>query len=291
MNTIPRHSAADSADDPVVSYYRDKMNSIRDKFGPGPRIHFNLGLWDGPSDTSGDISEIRRNIVAAQDRMMRYSAEVWESEAVFSGRLLDIGCGLGGGSIYWAQTCDVDVTAVTNVPEQAALVRELASVAGVASRVETVTSDACTMTAPRPFDAAVAMESLCYMPRDRIFANTASLLFPGGYFAIEEVFTRAPDMKADFDAYWKTRIGSCAEYLEAAEAAGFRLDRNEDVTDRVSEFWVQSLAWSEKQLGRPGVTEDETRRLLRSIRRHAGFFRGWRDGLFETRILRFRKIR
>lgn len=275
----------------VHTYYSAKTRSIIEKFGPGPRIHFHLGLYDHQLDTFASTAELNRRIVLAQNRMIARAAEIWDAPSIFSGKLLDVGCGLGGPAIYWAQTCNVDVTAITLVPEHAQIVARLAKTAGVADLITGLTADACTMVSPERFAAAVAMESICYMRRAELFANMAKLIAPGGYLAVEDVFVAKSGLRTQFDQYWKTQIGTHTEYVEGAEAAGFELDRDIDVTSQTMEFWVQSLAWSEARLHEGDLTQQEQDRLLQSIRWHASFFRGWRDGQFQVRVLRYRNGR
>ena len=44
--------------------------------------------------------------------MLSDAAEVWDAPQSLSGEILDVGCGLGGGSIFWAQEFGARVTAV-----------------------------------------------------------------------------------------------------------------------------------------------------------------------------------
>lgn len=105
-------------------------------------------------------------------------------------------------------------------------------------------------TADRKYDAAYANESSGYMDRERLFKVVAQSLKPGGWFGIQEHFICRPEWTEFIDGYYKTRLGTLTEYLTAAEAAGFELEQDEDVTDRVAEFWVQSMAWNTAELDR-----------------------------------------
>ncbi|WP_405527180.1 hypothetical protein OG592_05845 [Streptomyces avidinii] len=66
------------------------------------------------------------------------------------------------------------------------------------------------------------------------------------------------------------------------------------MTDSVTEFWVQSMAWNTAELdrlgagagGAPGAWTGE--RLEQSTIAHSRFFRLWRDHAVQTRLLRFR---
>ncbi|MGH2482034.1 MAG: methyltransferase, partial [Ktedonobacteraceae bacterium] len=77
------------------------------------------------------------------------------------------------------------------------------------------------------------------------------------------------------------------EYLEAAGAAGFELEQDEEINAQVSEFWIHSMAWTTAELDRAQspIARD---RLLESALAHGKMFRIWRDHAIETRLLLFR---
>jgi cyclopropane fatty-acyl-phospholipid synthase-like methyltransferase len=274
----------------VRRYYRRKIAAIVDRYGPGPRVHYHIGLFDDHRLAPGATAEqIRARIVAAQERMLERAASVWDAGTMFTGNLLDVGCGLGGGAIYWAQHFPVQVTALTNVAEQAAATRAFAVAAGVGERVRPLVTDVCDLRSTRKYMAAVAVESSCYVPRPQLFKRIAAALAPGGVFGIEDIFLTRPAWRELFDAYWKTLIGTVSQYQQAAEQADLVLDRNLDVTAHTSEFWRQSVAWARARLAESAADPLETERLVRSIRWHSRFLQGWRDGAYQARILRFRK--
>lgn len=274
----------------VRRYYRGKIASIVDRYGPGPRIHYHIGFFgDCRLAPDATAEQIRAKIVAAQERMLERAASAWDAATLFTGNLLEVGCGLGGGAIYWAQHFPVQVTALTNVAEQAAVTRIFAIAAGVAERVSTLVTDISDLRLTRHFAAAVAVESSCYVPRPQLFQRVAASLEPGGVFGIEDIFLAQPAWRTLFDAYWKTRIGTVAQYQQAAEEAGLMLDQDTDVTAYTSDFWLLSVAWALARLAEPTLSTPEEQRLMRSIHWHSRFLRGWHDGAYQTRILRFRK--
>lgn len=275
---------------PAVNYYRGKTAAIIDRYGPGPRVHYHIGVFDNDQPAGDATAEkLRGEIVAAQERTLELAAQIWCADKVFVGDLLDVGCGLGGGAIYWAQHYPVRVTALTNVAEHADVVRSFAAAAGVADRVLPLVADIRELRSARSYGAAVATESTCYMPRPRLFEQVAAVLEPGGLFGIEDIFLTQPAWRMIFDTYWKTSIGTVAQYRDAAAHAGLVLEHDLDMTTATSAFWRYSIAWARARLAGPTVCEREQERLMRSIRWHGEFYRGWRDGAFQARILRFRK--
>jgi tocopherol O-methyltransferase len=281
-----------AAENASAHHYRGKTAAIIDRYGPGPRVHYHIGLFDDHRPGFGaSAQELRAEIVTAQERMLDRAAQIWDAAAVFTGDLLDVGCGLGGGSVYWAQHFGVRVTALTNVAEHARYVRRFAADAGVGDRVRTLVADVGELETSGHYAAAVAVESSCYVPRLRLFRRVAGVLDPGGVFGIEDIFLAQPAWRTIFDAYWKTSIGTVPQYEEAAAQAGLVLEQDQNVTAATSVFWRYSVAWARAKLAESAVGEPERERLTRSIRWHAQFDLGWRVGAYEVRILRFRKRR
>jgi len=76
-------------------------------------------------------------------------------------------CGLGGGALFWAQEFGAHVTAVTCVPSHLEWVARFAAQARVASQVHPLLCDALEIPGENCFDAAVAVDSCCHIPRHR----------------------------------------------------------------------------------------------------------------------------
>lgn len=277
----------------VPLYYSAKTAAIVHKYGPGPRIHFHVGLFDPgqPPNTTVAQQVIRRRLVASQEAMLTRAGRLWDVAGERPDELLDVGCGLGGGSIHWAQEHGSSVTALTIAADHAPLIAEFSRQAGVGGLVTPLVGDVHELAAARRYDAAVAFESSGYMDRERLFQVMSRALKPGGWFGVQEHFLRRPEWTEFIDGYYRTRLGTLTEYIAAARAAGFDLEQDEDVTDQVSEFWVQSMAWSTLEIDRTAGTDTAPvprERLTESALTHGKFFRIWRDRSIETRILLFR---
>ncbi|AQT75767.1 SAM-dependent methyltransferase [Streptomyces sp. fd1-xmd] len=284
-----------SAEEQVRRYYSRKTREILHKYGPGPRVHFHVGLYpDGPPETTVPQRALKQGLFDSQERIVDHAARTWGVYETPPRRLLDIGCGLGGTSLYWAQEHGASVTSLTIAPEHLPIVGRFARRAGVAERVMPVLADVHHLDETRAYDAVYANESSGYTDRTRLFEVVAKALAPGGWFGIQEHFAGATPWREFMDGYYRTRLGRLGEYLAAAEAAGFELVQDEDVTDSVAEFWVQSMAWNTAELDRlradsaavPGAWSGH--RLEQSTIAHSRFFRLWRDHAVETRLLRFR---
>lgn len=278
----------------VPLYYSRKTNDILQKYGPGPRVHFHVGLFERDARLNTTVSQtvLKRRISESQEAILGHAARSWGVRGGQPLHLLDIGCGVGGGSIYWAQEHGATVTGLTVAAEHIPVIEDFSRQAGVADRVTPRLADVHELTEQRLYDAAYANESSGYMDRRRLFQVVARALKPGGWFGIQEHFVCRPEWTAFIDDYYKTRLGTLTEYITAAAEAGFELEQDEDVTDRVAEFWVQSMAWNTSELDRveaTGIPSAWSReRLSESTIAHGKMFRIWRDHAMETRLLFFR---
>src|SRR5262249_2697827 len=149
----------------LVAYYEGKTQAILQRYGPGPRVHYHTGFVDEPQPLDAQAHVLRQRLVAAQERMLRHTATVWRAQSTLHGDVLDVGCGLGGGSIFWAQEFGARVTAVTIAPSHVDWVMRFAARAGVASRVRPLVCDAREVPGDHCFDAAVAVDASSSFPR------------------------------------------------------------------------------------------------------------------------------
>lgn len=277
----------------VSHYYNGKTDGIRQKYGNSHRIHYHLGLFAdqvlGP-EPGAPLAALKDEICGAQEALLSHLERRWDAPRIFAGRLLDVGCGLGGGAIWWAERCHTAVTGITIAASHLPIIDELARIARVRRRVHPVLADACTFQDSRRFDAAVALESSCYLDREEWFARLAQLIRPGGAVCIEDTFVGDPAWRAPFDAYWRTRIGPVSEYVRAARRNGFELEDDDDLTARTTAFWRFSIAWS---LASRAATIDpvERGRLRRSAAAHQRFHEAWTRRGIEVHALRFRRAR
>jgi tocopherol O-methyltransferase len=279
----------------VGQYYDDKTAKLVRKYGPGPRIHYHVGYY--PSSETPVHAEdatpeaIRRSIRLHQEGLLRYAAKIWGAEQRLSGKILDVGCGLGGGTMFWAQEYGADVTSVTNAPEHAPIVEGFARDCGVDDRVRTLVCDANRLPSDGgPYDAAVAIESSGYFNRPQWFAGLARLLRPGASVCIEEVFTTRPHGADVWAEYFYTKPVSVRDYAEAAKSAGFELVDEVDATAETAPFWDESAAWTKVVLDSDNSLSAVERRQMRiSLLATQAQGNEWRAGALKLGFLRFEK--
>ena len=271
----------------VVAYFDEKTQSILTRYGPGPRVHYHTGLVDGPPPKGASIGELRRMLVDGQELMLRDASEVWNASESLSGEILDIGCGLGGGAIFWAEAFGADVTAVTCVPSHADYVARFAAEAGVRERIKTLVCDAAHIPGDNCFDAAVAIDSSGYLPRREWLDRMASLLRPGGSVFIIDCFLEDTYYGDLFKRHWHSRIGTIDEYFAAARDCGLKTGPIVDVTDRTVHFWTTTLALIDAESA--SAEGDAVARYAASFKAHHLVREGLLDGGLRYAMLGFSK--
>ncbi|WP_224368594.1 SAM-dependent methyltransferase [Hyalangium versicolor] len=249
----------------VAAYYDAKTEGILRRYGPGPRVHYHTGMVD-ETPPPGLASEALKVLIhESQEVLLRELAQALGSQ--LRGReVLDVGCGLGGGSLYWASVHGARVTAVTISPEHIAHVRRFASMVGVGERVNPLLCDALDVPDQERFELVVAVESSCYLPRRAWFRKVRHLLRPGGVLAIADCFLGRPELAMPFDRYWRTHIGSVEEYFRSATAEGLELELHQDLSGRAVNFWTLTLDLMAREhesalrSGQPSMGRSESQR-------------------------------
>jgi tocopherol O-methyltransferase len=229
-----------TARDEVAAYYDSKTEGILRRYGPGPRVHYHTGLVDETPPPGMSAEALKVLIHESQETLLR-ELGLSVGEPLRGREVLDVGCGLGGGSLFWASAHGARVTAVTIAPSHVQWVKRFAAMAGVADRVTPLLCDAMEVPGQECFDLVVAVESSCYLPRRLWFRKVHSLLRPGGMVAIADCFLGRPELAAPFDRYWRTHIGSVEEYFRSATAEGLELELHQDLSGRAVNFWTLTL--------------------------------------------------
>jgi len=261
----------------LVTFYERKTQSILHRYGPGPRVHYHTGFIDEPPSSYASAEALRSELIAGQERTLRYVAGVWNARSCLSGDILDVGCGLGGGAIFWAQEFGAQVTAITIAPSHIALVERFAAQARVECRVRPLLCDALAVPGEDCFDAAIAIDSSSSFPRRPWFRRLARLLRPGGYVFIFDCFLGRPEYEKPFNRHWCAQIGTIDEYLAAAREARLRPDMTEDVSSRALHFWTATIAFMRMEAREKKLSARERAQLEESVQTHNLV----RQGLYE----------
>lgn len=270
----------------LVAYYEDKTQAILQRYGPGPRVHYHTGLIDEPKPW---VRDLRAQLVESQERTLHYTSTAWELQRIPFRDILDVGCGLGGPAIYWAQEFGAQVTAITIAPSHIEIVAKFAVQAGMESRVTPLLCDALTVPGENCFDAVLALDSSSSFPRKPWFQCAARLLRRGGRVFVYDCLLERPEYEGPFNNHWCAQIGTIEEYLTAARAAGLRAETINDVSCRAAHFWTTTVAFMQEQAREKTLTHAQFLNLSESLRAHTLVRRGVLEGGLRHVLMGFVK--
>ncbi|MBD2462484.1 methyltransferase domain-containing protein [Oscillatoria sp. FACHB-1407] len=197
--------------------------------------------------------------VDGRDRKERRQAQIDLIEELLAwggvqqaSRILDVGCGIGGSSLYLADRFNADVTGITLSPVQAQRATERAQAAGLSQRTRFQVADALEMPFPdQSFDLIWSLESGEHMPdKVKFLAECDRVLKPGGLLLIATWCHRpttppAAPLTADeqqhladiYRVYCLPYVISLPEYEAIAHQLSLQNIRTDDWSTAVAPFW------------------------------------------------------
>ena len=162
--------------------------------------------------------------------------------------LLDIGCGIGGPSRYFAASQDCRVTGIDLTDDYVQTAAALAKRVGLADRITYRQASALALPfEPASFDGAYMMHvGMNIEDKPALFAQVRRVLKQGGTFAIFDVM-RTGDGELSFPVHWAATaatsfVASPADYRRALEAAGFATDKERDRREFAREAFREAQA-------------------------------------------------
>ena len=210
--------------DAVSPYYRKLW---------GDHIHH--GYWIRGDETKEQ----------AQDQLMDHLAHL--ARIPRGARILDIGCGFGGSSLYLCKQFAAQATGITISEVQVEMANQAASKVNANARF--LRMDAEAMTFDQPFDVLWSMESIShYQDRRKFFALAPKLLEPGGVFALTDWFKRPGLSSAEEKKYIApieegmfVRLERMDDYEEFLNSSGMEIVCREDISKQCARSWDIAL--------------------------------------------------
>ncbi|WP_373540674.1 methyltransferase domain-containing protein [Chamaesiphon sp.] len=165
--------------------------------------------------------------------------------------ILDVGCGIGGSSLYLAEKFGARVTGITLSPVQANRAQERARAAGLQSQTDFQVANALEMPfADNSFDLLWSLESGEHMPdKVKFLQECYRVLKPGGKLifvtwchrpttATTPLTTEEQKLLQEiYRVYCLPYVISLPEYTDMVSACGFKDLRADDWSTAVAPFW------------------------------------------------------
>ncbi|MYB34964.1 MAG: methyltransferase domain-containing protein [Gammaproteobacteria bacterium] len=213
----------------VSTYYDETTEQFVKVSGDLRMVHY--GLWG--SETKTEEESLLRSIHALAEGL----------ELGPGKRILDSGCGLGGGAVVMAREYGVRVTGLTISRQQVVAATEFAKQKGVAGMVDFRQGDFMDMPFPdESFDAVTNHESFCYATDKLSYLDGVHrVLRPGGRLAMMEGALTGAAMSETQEAihvgmqkgWHMPALESFDSILATMEKAGFENIRTRDLKSEV----------------------------------------------------------
>jgi len=163
-------------------------------------------------------------------------------------KILDVGCGLGGTSMYLAELLQVEVVGITLSPIQAKMASQIAQQKKISS-VKFLEMDAETIAQnfpPQTYDRIWVSEALSHFPsKPKFFQQASTVLKSDGRLIIADWFKAenlTKKQEADYIKPIETgmllpQLCTTKEYIQYANNAGLKLRFSQDISENVSKTW------------------------------------------------------
>lgn len=220
--------------------------------------HMHHGYWETPT-TVKDRRQAQVDLIV---ELLAWSGVHGANQ------ILDVGCGIGGSSLYLAQCFNAQVTGITLSPVQARRAHERAIAQGLQGQTRFEVADALALPYPdASFDLVWTLESGEHMADKRQFlAENWRVLKPGGRLVMatwccaEGVLSAAQEreLKKIYEVYYLPYIVSISDYQAILTDLGYQGIACTDWSAQVQQFWqlvidsaqipavlseIQSLGW------------------------------------------------
>ena len=195
--------------------------------------HIHHGLWTDDETPS-----------VAQQQLTETLAQ--EAGILSRDRVLDVGCGMGGSSLYLAKQLDCQVTGITISQLQRRWAQSAARLRRLSKRATFLCGDAEQATfAPESFDAVWSVECTeHFFDKPAFFQRAAQWLRPGGRVAIcawlagDRTDVNAVQQVHDVcEGFFCPSLGTQNDYVNWMQKAGFEMRACYDWTSAVAKTW------------------------------------------------------
>jgi tocopherol O-methyltransferase len=213
--------------------------------------HMHHGYYGPNGDQKLNRRQAQINLI---EKLLEWSYLKVDTPKVHS--LLDVGCGIGGSTLYLADKFNASATGITLSGYQAKRAGERAKDAGLEEKAVFLQADALDMPfEDNTFDMVWSLESGEHMPRKEHFiAECYRVLKPGGRFIMAAWCHRSTQagkkpltaeenelLEKVYQVYCLPYIVSLDEFEEMANDSGFSDIRTDDWSKAVAPFWDEVI--------------------------------------------------
>jgi tocopherol O-methyltransferase len=220
---------------------REKVQRFYDLGSPYYHKIYGEHIHDGYYITGRESKE------EAQENLIRLLVE--KARIKRGARILDVGCGVGGSSLWLAENLGAVTVGITISPVQVEMARKLARERKVSSSF--LLMDAERISFAEPYDVIWAVAVLSHLRNQENFLKSATKsLNERGKFVIFDWMVSEDIAEPQNDRYIKpvsegmllTSLHSISTYLKWFIKYGYRVIYSEDITSRTIKTWDDALS-------------------------------------------------
>ena len=212
--------------------------------------HMHHGYYGPDGTQKGDRRQAQVDLI---EELLRWSALSTPPQTI-----LDVGCGIGGSTLYLAEKYGATATGITLSPVQAERATARAAAAGLSDQTQFLVADALKMPfADESFDLVWSLESGEHMPdKTQFLQECCRVLKPGGILIMvtwchREATSPQPALTTAEQAllgniyriYHLPYVISLSEYAAIARSLPLNDIRTADWSQAVAPFWTDVM-WS-----------------------------------------------
>lgn len=192
--------------------------------------------------THTDLAGVDEFHIGGRQATMDFSAQI---DLPRGARVLDVGCGIGGASRFFATERGWKVDGIDLTPEYVDVAGRLSLRLGLGDAVSYREASATALPfADATFDGAYMIHVGMNIPDKKgVFGEVRRVLKPGGVFAIYDVM-RESDAAFVYPVPWSTEpetnaIDFAANYKKLLAGVGFKIEKDRSRRDFALEFFRQ----------------------------------------------------
>ena len=203
-------------------------------------------------------------------------------------KVLDIGCGIGGTSIYLAKEYGCDVTGITISPVQVEMATKTTSKLSIKNPPNFKVMDANNITLNDKYDIIWSVEMISHLNnRGNLFKRVSELLKPGGRMCITDWLTDDNLDEVSKIKYIEpiekgmlVSLPTLTEYKEHLDMNGLRLLYYEDISNKVSKTWdITSEAIKNRALW--SLAREHSKEFIEFLQSFKAMRHGFKSGAFR----------